>query len=427
MMMNDVLPTPLDGSVTDELQLLVCMRKIGKGMIAAGTSVGVVENTLNEIASVYETDCEIVALPNVILIKLGRGTQARVDFSVQCLTTLRLDQISELVELIDQIKLKKVLPGDAVDQLDRLTAKPERFHSAVILFGCFLSSSGLTMRFRPEPEALLVTGATGILVGMLILWFQKQPRFSLLLPILAAILVSSLTFALTMQGWIFGTANLIIPPLVTFLPGAALTTGMIELASMQVISGSARLIYGTMSLLLLFVGIAIGFSVTHLPESAVYAYELVLVPWWAPILGTLLFGLGTFIRVSGANRDLLWILLVLYIAMLGQVIGERYFTPYIGAFIGAMLMAVSSELIARSPRRTPALASQMLAYWFLVPGATGLLSVTSLLVNDLQSVVMGLGEMVFLIIAIALGVLLGTLVTSPQKFSPISIDTRPEA
>jgi uncharacterized membrane protein YjjP (DUF1212 family) len=427
MMMNDVLPTPLYGSVTEESQLLVCMRKIGKGMIAAGTSVGVVENTLNEIAFAYDMACEVVALPNIILIKLGQGVQARVDISVQRLTTLRLDQISELVELIEQIKLKRIMPGEAVDKLDRIATKPERFHSAAILFGCFLSSIGLTMRFRPEPEALLVTGGTGILVGMLILWFQKQPRFSLLLPTLAAILVSSLTFALTMQGWIFGTANLIIPPLVTFLPGAALTTGMIELASMQVISGSARLIYGTMSLLLLFVGIAIGFSVTHLPESAVYAYELVLVPWWAPILGTLLFGLGTFIRVSGANRDLLWILLVLYIAMLGQVIGERYFTPYIGAFIGAMLMAVSSELIARSPRRTPALASQMLAYWFLVPGATGLLSVTSLLVNDLQSVVMGLGEMVFLIIAIALGVLLGTLVTSPQKFSPISIDTRAEA
>jgi hypothetical protein len=40
---------------------------------------------------------------------------------------------------------------------------------------------------------------------------------------------------------------------------------------------------------------------------------------------------------------------------------------------------------------------------------------------------MGLGEMVFLIIAIALGVLLGTLVTAPQKFSPISNVSRVEA
>ena len=42
------------------------------------------------------------------------------------------------------------------------------------------------------------------------------------------------------------------------------------------------------------------------------------------IPGHLLFGVGTFIRLSGANRDLFWMLLVLYIAMLGQSFGEQY-------------------------------------------------------------------------------------------------------
>ena len=121
-----------------------------------------------------------------------------------------------------------------------------------------------------------------------------------------------------------------------------------------------------------------------------YAYELVVIPWWAPFLGTLLFGVGTFIRLSGANRDLFWMLLVLYIAMLGNI-GEQYFNPYFGAFFGATLMALSSEFIARSPRRTPALVSQMLAFWFLVPGAQGLLSVTSILSKDIQSVAIGSG------------------------------------
>ena len=38
----------------DELELLECLRKIGKGLIASGTAVGVVENTLTEIAMAYE-------------------------------------------------------------------------------------------------------------------------------------------------------------------------------------------------------------------------------------------------------------------------------------------------------------------------------------------------------------------------------------
>lgn len=58
----------LDRASTDHFELLECLRKIGKGLIASGVSVGVVENTLTEIALVYDVECEIVALPNVIMI-----------------------------------------------------------------------------------------------------------------------------------------------------------------------------------------------------------------------------------------------------------------------------------------------------------------------------------------------------------------------
>lgn len=404
----------------DDPELLECLRKVGRGLIASGTSVGVVENTLTQIAHAHEAECEVVALPNIIMIKLGGSAQGQVDFTVQRLTTLPLDQISELVELVDRLKRRQVLPGEAGREVDRILAQPPRFKRPAVIFGFFLSSIGLTMLFRPEPLPMLITGLMGILVGLIIYWFEAWPRFQLLLPVIAAAIVSVIIFSLNEVGLIFGTANLIIPPLVTFLPGAALTTGMIELASMQVISGSARLIYGATSLLLLFVGIAAGLFFAGMSKSLVWAFQTSGFSWWPPLLGTLLFGLGTFIRVSGANRDLLWILVVLYVAMLGQTIGGQLLSPYFGAFFGATLMALSSELIGRSPHRTPAMVSQTLAFWFLVPGATGLLSVTSLLSEDMQSVVSGLTEMVGVIIAIAVGVLLGTLLTSPGKFVPVT-------
>ncbi len=257
-------------------------------------------------------------------------------------------------------------------------------------------------------------------------WFcgSKGGRaINLLLPVIAAIVVSTLIFNLTRLGYIYGPANLLIAPLIIFLPGALLTTGMIELASMHILSGSARLIYGAAVLLLLFIGIAIGLNFSGLATYQVYTYEAVAFPWWAPLLGTTLFGIGTFIRLSGANRDLFWMLLVLYIAMLGQSLASSISILTLGRFSARLLMALSSEMIARSPRRTPAIVSQTLAFWFLVPGARGLLSVTSILSEDLQSAAIGLGEMVILIISITLGVLLGTLIISPYKFVPITADT----
>jgi len=406
-------------------ELLECMRKLGKFMIASGNSVGVVENTLTRIALAYDVQCEVIALPNILMITMGQGQQVLSDFSIQRSAILPLHQISASVELIDQVMKKSISLSDASRQIDRILVMPTRFHVVVVVFGYVISIIGLTLLFRLDIEALLVTGFAGLLVSLLILAFKKWPRFDLLLPVIAAALVSAFIFGLTKLGLVFGPSNLIIPPLVTFLPGATLTTGMIELASKHLLSGSARLMYGAATLFLLFIGIGIGQNLSTLPDSLVYMYEASVFPWWAPLLGTLLFGVGTFLRLSGANRDLFWMLLVLYIAMIGQTIGEQFFSPYIGAFLGAMLMALSSELIARSPRRTPALVSQMLAFWFLVPGARGLLSVTRILSEDLQSAMVGVGEMLVLITAITLGVFVGTLIVSANKFVPVTTEADP--
>ena len=121
--------------------------------------------------------------------------------------------------MIDQVRRKNIPGCGASEQLDRILARKHRFHSVIIIFGYFLSSIGLTMLFRPDLRALLMTGSMGILVGLMVLWFQKQPRFNLLLPVFAAVVVSTLVFNITRLGYIFGSANLLIPPLIVFFPG----------------------------------------------------------------------------------------------------------------------------------------------------------------------------------------------------------------
>ena len=44
----------------------------------------------------------------------------------------------------------------------------------------------------------------------------------------------------------------------------------------------------------------------------------------------------------------------------------------------------------------------------------------SILSEDLQSAAIGLGQMVILIVSISMGLLLGTLLVSPNKFVPVT-------
>ena len=103
------IPSTLEQVSREELELLECLRKIGKVLIASGTSVGMVENTLTEIALVYDKKCEIMALPNVIMIELDQSSRGHVEFAVQGLTSVQLDKVSEFTELVDKVKKKNIL------------------------------------------------------------------------------------------------------------------------------------------------------------------------------------------------------------------------------------------------------------------------------------------------------------------------------
>ena len=96
---------------TQDIELLECMRKIGKALLATGSPVGVVENTLIEIAEAYQRSCEIVALPNTLMIKLGNTSTGGIsDFSVQKQESIFLNRVSAISVLIDDVKARRIPP-----------------------------------------------------------------------------------------------------------------------------------------------------------------------------------------------------------------------------------------------------------------------------------------------------------------------------
>ena len=85
------------------------------------------------------------------MIKLGQSSHGRVDFAVQRLTTLQLDQISELGELVDQVKEKtdptwQRLPDRSITSLPRNHASVRQWSSlgmsvSVLGLPCFSGQS----------------------------------------------------------------------------------------------------------------------------------------------------------------------------------------------------------------------------------------------------------------------------------------------
>ncbi len=127
----------------------------------------------------------------------------------------------------------------------------------------------------------------------------------------------------------------------------------------------------------------------------------------APWLGVLIFGIGVLLSYSGRPRSLGWMLLVLYVAFAGQVIGGLLFGSSLSAFVGAVVMTPVAVFVATQRTGPPTLVTFLPAFWLLVPGAIALVGVTQVMGEATVDGTTSILTAGVTIVSIALGVVLG--------------------
>jgi uncharacterized membrane protein YjjP (DUF1212 family) len=247
---------------------------------------------------------------------------------------------------------------------------------------------GIALILRGSWVDVAVATGLGLLVGVVEVAVRRfAPSFGVFLPVAAAFGVALAVFLLVDVLPELSVTTPLIAPLVIFLPGALLTTAVIELSTGQMISGSGRLSAGVMRLVLLAAGIVGAAAVAGVPTVSVTQLAADPVPAWAPWIGVVLFGVGVVVHECARPRSAAWIILVLYVAYAAQVLsglllGGLVLGGVLSAFVGALVMTPVAVWAARHPSGPPALVSFMPAFWLLVPGALGLLGLTKYLGED---------------------------------------------
>lgn len=382
------------------------LRRLGVAMCRAGDSVDRVTLILEDVARSYDAaGVSFFVLPTGVFVRIDAGGSSQVDFAPGSNEPLRLDQVDELYRLVDDIRHAKLTVAEASERLEELLVARARFPGWVRVAGAGMLTVGLGLLLNPSASALPVYLGLGALVGVLRLWSERTYVVSLIFPVLASFAVTWAAFELAQPLLDTWPLDIVIPSLVTLLPGAALTMATIELAAGSVISGAARLVSGLERLLLLTFGITMGIEVAGLPD--VHAKGSTLGAW-APWVGVLVFGVGHYLDSSMRRRSFPWVLLVLYVAYAVQA-GSAQLLGSLGAsFVaGAVVLPVAYGVQER--RSGPPVPVTFLpAFWLLVPGALGLQGVTEIVGAD---AVDGLGDFLnalMAIVAIAVGVLVGT-------------------
>jgi uncharacterized membrane protein YjjP (DUF1212 family) len=402
------MPEPEEMSQPEAAQLVRFLVQLGGALVLSGEAVDQIHTELLAVARCAgATDVNVVVLPTVLIIQVGTTDDSRIRLhSVATSSKLRLDQVSAVYELVGRASNGEVTPADGLLELERIRTSPAPHGPVIRTLGLGVLSAGFALALQPTPMGALGAFVLGVLVGLVLL--VRLPGLEPVLPVIVSFGVAAVVFVVARHYNGDNPIRNLIPPLVVFLPGAAITTGTMELAAAQTVSGASRLVEGLVDLMLLSFGIVAAAALVGAPSSDLLDRPVDRLGVWTVPVSLLAIALGNHLHHCAPRRAVPWILLVLAAAYGGQAAGAALFSPELSGFFGALAMTPLVLLIGRHPKGPPTMVLFLPAFWLLVPGAAGLIGVTAIVGTDSRLGPADFTDTMVTVLAIALGVLLGT-------------------
>lgn len=416
-------PSP-DGDPTAGRAVVAFLLELGEALIDAGDAVNRVEATLRSVARRQGlAGVGVVVLPTALVISVRGAGAVQTEVAAAGGGRLRLDQVEGVLRVVDRARSGELSPSRGREELAAIRASTSPVAPQVAVAGHVLAAVGLALIMRGGLVEVGLAAALAAAAGSLqVLRSPRLSAFRAFWPLVASFLVASMVFLAARVAPGMAVLPPLVAPLIPFLPGALLTMGTIELATGQGVSGMARLGTGVLQLVLLAGGILGAAQFVGVPGNPSLDATTATTAWsgavgvLAPWLGVGVFGYGIAWAHAARRSSLPWILLVLYVAYAGQILGGVFFGTTLSAFFGALAMTPFAVHASRQPLGPPSLVTFLPAFWLLVPGALGLEGVTRILSDPGVSSIATLVTTGSAMVAIALGILLGLLLVTAEPW-----------
>jgi uncharacterized membrane protein YjjP (DUF1212 family) len=378
--------------------------RVGAGMAQSFDSVASIESTLTKICAAQGVDDAIVlAFPTAVVVQTGGGEQSGVQVDTNFGGSLRYDQIAALYTYIKVLKSQHVDLGMANKELDNIANLSPRYPWFIRVLGYSLFAAGFSLILQPTLATVITCTLLGLLIGAI--YLAKIPTLQLVLPVVVSFLVTAVVLLIAGHFGLEDPVRILVPLLVIFLPGAAITIGVIELASNQMVAGASRLVSGTVTLLLLAFGIFAATALLDVPPEVVQDIPVGTIGPWVMVIAIPIYLVGLMLLFCSPWKYFPWMLVILIVTYLGQLFGSVVFSAQLSGFFGALAMTPLALWFDSLPNGPSKLVTILPAFWMIVPGASGLMAIVGIGADQSRG---SLDSVVVTVIAIALGILTGT-------------------
>lgn len=395
-------PAPITTPDTHDLvEVAAMLREIGIGLVEVAQPTPIVEQRLQRIAARYTTKpVRVVALPTVLMIQIGTDVY-QVDESTR--SSLQLDAAGRIDDIADLAEAGAIEPAAAITAVKEARTLKPRFGRIATIAGYAITTVGFGMMINPTWDSLPAYLFLGLVVGAIVQLATSFPSLTPILPTLSASIVTVLAVWFVADVANDGLLRVISPALVATLPGMALTTGAMELANSQIISGASRLVYGISQLALLVFGVVIGMKIAGDVAPQAPSAEM---GSWSLYVAIVVVALGLSVYLSAPRGSLFWLMAAIAAALLSQQLASKFLSTTHSGFLGAIVSVVFAMLASRIKTAPPAMVMLIAAFWSLVPGALSFMSVSEAATGG-NADVASMSQAGAAILSIALGTLVG--------------------
>ena len=399
--------------VPDDPDAIAFVLALGRTLHRYGTPAHRLEEALRVCCERLDLEAEVFTTPTAIIMSFGEPTSLRTRLMRVEGGELDMDKLVRVDALADGVADHRITPAEGVARLDAIERAPRRFGRTVSTLSHGATAGAMAVFFGGGLADVSLAAAIGLSLGLLAQYAQRSTDQARVFELIGAAFAA---FAAGVASSVWDTISpslVTVAALIVLLPGMSLTVAMTELATRNLIAGTARLMSAVIVLLELVVGVAIGERGAN-AVVAVHQAIPVALPEWSQWAALGVASISIAVVVQAQPRAFGWILAACVTGYVGTRAGTMWLGGPMGVLVGAFALGVLANIYARWLSR-PAQVVLVPAVLLLVPGSMGFRGMTSLLDRDTLTGVETVFAMFIVATAIVAGLLIANAVVSPRR------------
>ncbi|MEC9262042.1 MAG: threonine/serine exporter family protein [Pseudomonadota bacterium] len=399
------------------IQIRRFILKLGKMLHKYGTPAFRLEAYLTEVARYLGVHASFISTPTSLSVVIWSDRHEE-EYSHNARLNpgeLDLNSLSLTDELANQLLSGQVTLEEADKRLTEIDAMPSPYGKLITGCSYGLSTGAFGMLMGASWTEIFWSGLFGFVVYFWVLWSERSKRVALMLePVIAYVVAFLACVASRFFDPGINIPIIILSSVIIFVPGLALTMGLAELSSRNMVSGTARIMDAMMQLFKLyfgaFLGVATGFSLfgenTYAPAES--------LPYWSTWLAVVLLGFGLVAIFRTRAKHIPWALAAALIGYSATALSSDFLPQNIGSFMGAFTLGIFANAFTRIANQ-PATIVAMHGLIVLVPGSKTYIGLNSFVSGQDFVNAEHIGQDVFLIFMSLVAGLIFANVVFPTK------------